>query len=429
MKIPHCLTSESAAIGAVIQDPTLACELRLDLFHHEPHRAIVEVLAAMLAEGTAIDEITAKARLGTHLHLVVDRAIDDCPSPANFPAWKETLTVKAALRNAWQYHGEARGAIESLPDEAGNEQAREVLSQIESRFIALGGHSGGDDADDGVASGLDAMFDDLERGAGLPTVTTGLPELDRMVRLRPGQMVVVGARPSQGKTALGCRILENVVLQNRRPAGMFSLEMPRGDILRRMVSGLSGVPYADIENPDGSQQDAIVAAGQTLRASPLRICDTAGLTVDLLANHARRWRIRHKVELLVIDYLGLVRLGGRQLTKYEEATEVSRRLKQMARELGVVLVVLAQLNRQAADDGEEPRMHHLRDSGAIEQDADVIALLHTKDVEGGGRTRRCKLLVDKQRNGAVGDIALTFNAPTMRFDSESPIDPRDIPRR
>jgi replicative DNA helicase len=428
MKIPHCLLSESAAIGAVIQDPTLACELRLDLFHHEPHRAIVEVLAAMLAEGAAIDEITAKARLGTHLHLVVDRAIDDCPSPANFSAWKETLMVKAALRNAWQFHAEARGEIESLPDGAGNDEAREVLSRLGSRFVALGEHNGSDDADDGAASGIDAMVDDLKRGAGHPAVTTGLPTLDRMVRLRPGQLVVVGARPSQGKTALGCRILENVVLHNRKSAGMFSLEMPRGDILRRMVSGLSRVPYGDLEDPNPVQKNAMDGAVQALKSSPLRICDAAGLTVDRLANHARRWRIRHKVEVLVVDYLGLVRLGGKQVSKYEEVTEVSRRLKQMARELDVVVVLLAQLNRQAADDGEEPRMHHLRDSGAIEQDADVIALLHTSEVEGGGRTRRCKLLIDKQRNGPVGDIALTFNTPTMRFESESPIDPRDIPR-
>lgn len=430
MRIPHAPTAEAATIGCAILDPTLAGDLRLGWFHDERHRALVEAIQSLAAAGRPIDEVTVRLRAGTHLAETVEACVSACHSPANFPAWRETLEVKARLRAAWQFHGAARARLETLPEGATPDEEREALAAIEAEFVALGADAGGAE-DVSAAEGIDALFDSLESGAEAPVLNTGLPSLDGILRLRPGQMVVIAARPSVGKSALAGRIVEHVALDLRRPVGWFSLEMDRAEVLRRMASALSGVPFEDFERPNEDQQPRIVHALARLKTAPLRICDRGALTFGQMSGLARRWKVRHKVGLLVVDYLGLLRTDGKARSRYEAVTELSQGVKALARDLGVTVLCLAQLNRLAAGNGEEaderPRLHHLRDSGSVEQDADAVVLLHATGFEGGRRT--ITAAIEKQRNGPLGEAKLALHGPTMRFESVSPIDPADVPRR
>ncbi len=429
MRIPHAPTAEAAAIGCAIADPTLAGDLRLAWFHDERHRAVVEAIAALAAAGRPVDYVNVRLRAGAHLAKTVEACVEACHSPANFPAWRETLEVKARLRAAWQFHGSARARLEAIPESATPDEEREALAAIEAEFVGLDTDTGAAD-DVSAAEGIDALFDALESGTEPPKLTTGLANLDRLLRLRPGHLVVVAARPSVGKTALAGRVVEHVALNLGRPVGWFSLEMDRGDVLRRMASGLSGVPFEDFDQPSEDQPTRIVAALGRLKRAPLRICDRGGLTFSQMAGLARRWKVRHGVELLVVDYLGLLRTDSKARNRYEAVTELSQSMKALARDLGVTVLCLAQLNRLAAGNGDNtddrPRLHHLRDSGSVEQDADAVVLLHRTGFQGN----RCMVTayIEKQRNGPLGEAPLVLDGPTMRFESVSPIDPADIPK-
>lgn len=426
MSIPHAPTAEAAAIGCAILDPTLTGDLRLSWFYDERHRAVVEAIAALAAAGRPIDEVSVRVRAGMHLGETVEACVEACHSPANFPAWRETLEVKARLRAAWQFHGAARARLEALPEGATPDEEREALAALEAEFVALGADASGAE-DVSAAEGVDALFDSLESGAEAPTLNTGLASLDGFLRLRPGQLVVLAARPSVGKSALAGRIVEHVALNLGRPVGWFSLEMDRAEVLRRMASGMSGVPFGDFEWPSETQKPGIVQALGRLKSAPLRICDRGGLSFGQMAGLARRWRVRHGVDLLVVDYLGLLRTDGKARSRYESVTELSQGMKALARDLRVTVLCLAQLNRTAAaGEGEDrPRMHHLRDSGSIEQDADAVVLLHATGFEGS--RRMVTAAIEKQRNGPLGEAKLALHGPTMRFESLSPIDPADFP--
>lgn len=428
MRIPAAPTAEAAAIGCAIADPTLAGDIRLAWFHDERHRAIVEAIAGLAAAGRPIDEVSVRLRAGPHLAETVEACVEACHSPAHFSAWREVLETKARLRAAWQFHGSARTRLEALHEGATPDEEREVLATLESEFVALGADAGGAE-DVGASEAVDDLFDSLESGAEAPTINTGLASLDSILRLRRGQLVVIAARPSVGKSALAARVLEHVVLNLRKPAGLFSLEMDRGEVMRRMASGLSGVAFEDFERPNEDQQGQIVEALGRLKRAPLRICDRGGLTFGQMAGLARRWKVRHGVELLVLDYLGLLRPDGKARSRYEAVTELSQGMKALARDLRMTVLCLAQLNRLAAGSGDgaddRPRMHHLRDSGSIEQDADAVILIHPTGFEGGRRLVSC--LIEKQRNGPLGEAKLALHGPTMHFASVSPVSAEDVP--
>lgn len=424
--LPSCPRSEMAVIGAALWDPTLLGDLRPSWFHDQRHLQLVEIMLAMSATGEPVEGATVAAKVREDLRGLVGACVDECISSANFPYWVETLETKQRLREAWRYHVESRNEIEGIPEGATIADEKQILDRIESRFLAANSNSGGQSGDLGAAELVDAMFTQLETTEKPAAVSTGLPGIDRVLTMRPGELIVVAARPSVGKTSMAVRVLENALMVQRKPCGAVSLEMSAGQIMQRLASGVSGVPYLDFERPDEGQQTVIVDAMGRLKGLPIRVCDRGGITISQIAGLARRWKVRHKIELLVVDYLGLIRPSSKARSRYEDVSEISATCKQLARELGVVFVLLAQLNRVAAEEGEVPRLHHLRDSGSIEQDADAVVLLHQREVIGADR--RIDALIEKQRNGPLGKAELLLRGPTMRFESVSPIHPADVPR-
>jgi replicative DNA helicase len=426
---PHAPDAERGVLGCILLDPTTALPVAqgaigLNAFYDLRHRRIYQGIIDVAATGRSLDMVVIPEGSAGHLEAVggleyLNKIIDGTPSASHLPEYIRLVREQERRRRILRVCGEFSLKVRDTRD------ADALVDEFEREALAVrGDRMENREADAGMM--VNRLFDRLDAGLSPVAIKTGLHTVDKILKMRAGQLVVLAARPSMGKTACACRVIENVAIVDRVPAGIISLEMGMDEICQRFAASMSGVPYDDFENPEQGQQGAILEALETIKRAPLWVCDQGGMSISQLMGLARRWRQRHAIQLLVIDYLGLLRTDTRNRSRYEAITEISASLKQLARDLGIVVLCLCQLNRQAADDGEQPRMHHLRDSGAIEQDADAVVLLHTTSIE--GTTRRVSALIEKQRNGPLGEAKLTFNGPTMRFEAECPIEMSDIPR-
>ncbi len=426
---PHASDAEKGVLGCILTDPTnclpeVQARLGPDDFYDLRHRRILEAITALATTGRGVDLVTVAEALRAEAELeavgglaYLNEAADAIPSAANLDYYLDIVIEKARLRHVLKICVETTSAVYETSD------PEALIDQFEREALAVRGARTG-----GHEWSAPALVDRVRRGLANPlpvSIKTGLWNLDRLLRIRPGQLVVFAARPSQGKSALASEVALTTAMQSGVPTGFVSMEMDAEEIGRRFVANLSGVPQDDLECPDLQQRALIAGALDRIGAAPFWACDRGVLSCGQLTALARRWKQRHRVELLVVDYLGLMRTDAKARSRYEMITEISGSLKATARDLGIVVLALAQLNREAACEGAEPRLHHLRDSGSIEQDADAVVLLHTTSIE--GRLRRVTALLEKQRNGPLGEAHLTFDTLTMKFESVSPIDPKDIP--
>lgn len=416
---PNAKGAEEAMIGAVLQDPTLACELKPEWFFDEGLAMLAKSILKMAANSEPIDERSVAIKAGQFMFNTIQRCLDACHSPANWAYWRDILASKLRLRTELEFHVRAIEEIRSLGPTANPTEEQAVLDRQGGEYVACSDHGAESSHEVDAAGAIDKLFDVLERGESPEVIATGLPSLDRIVFPQPGQLLVLAARPSHGKTALAGRIVESVAMEGK-PVGFISLEMSSDEIMRRMASGLSGVPYSDFQRPNEVQQIRMADALGRLKRIPLQISDKGGMTLSHVSGLARKWKVRHGIKLLVVDYLGLIQPDNRKQSRYEATTEISGAMKRLARELDVVVLLLAQLNREAAAEDEKPKLHHLRDSGSIEQDADIVLLLHTLDVSGCERT--VDVRVEKQRNGPLGIAPMKLFGPTMRFESRSAVE-------
>jgi replicative DNA helicase len=272
-------------------------------------------------------------------------------------------------------------------------------------------------------------------------IGTGFPDLDRVTDgLHGGEMVVIAARPSMGKTSLAMNIVEHVVLQQKLPVGVFSLEMTAEALVLRVLCSHAKVNLRNIREGFMSEHDfpKLTGAAGKLSNAPLFIDDTPGLSILQLRAKARRLWQQHGVKLFVIDYIQLLHSTARrsQENRQQEIADISSGIKALAKELNVPVIVLSQLNRELEKDkSRKPRLSDLRESGAIEQDADLVGLLYKpsggEDDEGGAVEEQdglpVNLLIAKQRNGPTGDVNLTFLKSYTRFESAAKVSNEDVP--
>ena len=335
--------------------------------------------------------------------------------------------------------------IEKCYDEAEWPDPMVILGDAEKSYLEIGGNSSKTmswaDAIDYSFKRIDRMFD--TGGKALEGLATGLTHLDEKLQgLKPSEMIVVAARPSVGKTSLAMNIAESVALGldmnnvpikydggKRHPVAIFSLEMPVEALTKRMISGRARINTWKLNRnmiPRSERQaltGQLTDAADLLRSAPIYVDDTAGLDVMDLRARARRMKKQFNVELIVIDYLQLCKCNekakqGRQI----EVSEISQQIKAMAKELKIPVIVLSQLSRaneQRGDKLEKPKLSDLRDSGAIEQDADVVFLLrrpsrNSKDPEANDPTL-AYIDIAKNRNGETGDVAVNFVREWTRF--------------
>ncbi len=425
------------AIGLVVQIIPPEDAYR---FYRADHRLLYETLLDLFEQDKPIDILVLEDELrrrslldqvGGREYLI--ELCNSVPSSANSEYYARIVRDKSMLRDLIQCAGEI---LQSAYDEA--EPAASVLDDAERRLFAVA-----EQRISGQAAPIRDCLDETLRAmesfskGGYTGVPTGFPELDSLLGgLQLGDLIIVAARPSMGKTALGLSMLENIGLAEKIPAAFFSLEMSKQQIAQRMLCSHAEVDMFRLRHGRLTAKEITklkLVAG-SMREYPIFVDDTPGMSIMELRAKARRLRMRHKIQVVFVDYLQLMydRKAARE-NRQQEVSSISRGLKALARELGIPIVALAQLNRQVEErTSNRPRMSDLRESGAIEQDADVIILLHREEYYWDKKKRleqseqfqkiqgKTELIVDKQRNGPTGVVELHFNAQFTRFELAAP---------
>lgn len=449
---PHAPEAEQGVLGCVLLSPndclgqcieklTTGPEVFYDLRHQTIYSAVIE----MYDHREAIDLITLQQRLKDKQLLEQIGGIpylsalqDAVPSAANLSYYLEIVLEKFLLRKMIQTCTEVVGRVydyEGEVDALMDEVERDVLRISESR--AQGATQ---TIKQLVHSAIGTVENYFNRQGVLGGLATGFADLDRMTDgLHGGEMIVIAARPSMGKTSLAMNIAEHVVLANKIPVGVFSLEMTAESLVLRMLCSNARVNLRNIREGFMTEADfpKLTSAAGRMSSAPLFIDDTPALSILQLRARARRLWQQYGIKLFVVDYLQLLHSTARrsQENRQQEIADISSGIKALAKELNVPVIVLSQLNRELErEKNRKPRLSDLRESGAIEQDADVVGLLYKPSAEddeaGGGEEPDgvpVNLLIAKQRNGPTGDVNLTFLKPYTRFESAAKVSDEDVP--
>jgi replicative DNA helicase len=304
------------------------------------------------------------------------------------------------------------------------------IGDVEKRILSINEDNAGDSAEkfDVSIDSAANLIKNILAGHTDSGVLTGYTDIDRMTfGLHSGQMVVLAARPSMGKTSLGMNIAENAALPRDADAKgilVFSLEMPSEQLAMRMLCGRAQVSMKRVRDRmlGQEQQKQLAREAAVLRDAPIWVDDSSGLNILQLRAKARRIHKQHKVDLIVIDYLQLISGTDQRVPREQQISEISRGIKAMAKELNLPVLVLSQLNRASEKENRQPRISDLRESGSIEQDADVVFLLAPRQNAEDNPTvpqasRERELIIAKQRNGPTGSVPLTFIPDFTRFEN------------
>jgi replicative DNA helicase len=454
---PHSYEAEKGVLGCVLLSPSEClgeCLEKLkcgaDAFYDLRHRTVFEMLVAMYDHKEPIDLITLQQRLKDQQQLEAVGGLaylsslpDAVPSAANLGYYLEIVREKYLLRRmiatctavvgrVYDYEGE----VNALMDEV----ERDILHISEEREEGTT-----TTIKDLVHHAISTIEDYHQRQGMLTGLGTGFNDLDKMTSgLHGGEMVVFAARPSMGKTSLAMNIAEHVALDLRLPVGVFSLEMTAESLVLRMLCSRARVNLRNIRGGFLVEQDfpKLTGAAGKLANAPLFIDDTSGLSILQLRARARRLHQQHGIQLFVIDYMQLVHSTARRAeNRQQEISDISNGIKSLAKELNVPVIVLSQLNREMErDKSRKPNLADLRESGSIEQDADLVGLLYKADPNEPHKRREdddeygaendaipVNLLIAKQRNGPTGDVNLTFLRSYTRFESAAKISSDDVP--
>jgi replicative DNA helicase len=453
---PHSLEAEQGVLGCVLLAPNECmgdCIDKLkddghEAFYDLRHKTIYELLARMFnaSPREAIDIITVQQRLKDRQLLdqvggiaYLSQLQDAVPSAANLSYYLDIVREKRLLRKMIQTCTDVVGRVyeyEGEVDALLDEVERDVLRISESRV-----QGGALTTKDLVGKAIGTIENFFNRKGTLTGLATGFTDLDRITDgLHNSEMIVVAARPSMGKTSLAMNIAEHVALEGKLPVAVFSLEMSAEALVLRMMCSLARVNLRSIREGFMSESDfpKLSNAAGRLANAPLFIDDTAALSILQLRARARRLHQQHGIKLFVIDYLQLLHSTARraQENRQQEISDISSGLKALAKELKVPVLVLSQLNRELErDKSRKPRLSDLRESGAIEQDADLVGLLYKPSAgeDDDGNTEESdgvpvNLLIAKQRNGPTGDVNLTFLRSFTRFESAAKVSDEDVPR-
>lgn len=351
------------------------------------------------------------------------------PTAANIGYYLEIVRDKYILR---QIIAAATESVRRAYEE--QDQVDSLLDEVEQRIFSVGEFRFKGQLQsmkDQVMEAIEAIEKLYERKGGITGIATGFAELDRMTSgLHPAEMIVIAARPSMGKTALAMNIAEHVAIEQKLAVAVFSLEMSSQQLVQRLLCSRARVNLQKVRDGFLGERDfpSLTSAASKLAEAAIFIDDTAGLSILELRAKARRLKAQYDIQLIVVDYLQLLRSPTRraQDNRQLEISEISAGLKGLAKELNVPVLVIAQLNRQPeARSGGKPRLSDLRESGSIEQDADLVGLLvrpeiYEEDEEARAeKAGEAELIIAKQRNGPVGEIPLTFLKEFTRFEDRA----------
>jgi len=444
--MPESLAAEAAVLGSMIVDPRCIGDViemvNRNAFYHSEHQMLFDAIICLYEKnhGEGIDGILVRDELTRRNQLeaiggseYLQRVVETVPSSANVQYYADIVREKMLLRETI---AAATEILNDAYDESGD--AAEKLDDAERRIFAV--------TDKRITSSAVALkdlvtkaYEIIERREG--THVTGLPsgyyQLDDMTcGLQKGEMVIIAGRPSMGKTAFALNIAEHIGIVEKIPTAIFSLEMGKQQLAERFLCSYSGVDAQLVRKGMLSTEhyQKLVEACGVISEAPIYIDDTSALTPLEMRAKARRLKSAYGIRCIVVDYLQLMHIGSSKVeSRQQEISTISRYLKSLAREIDAPVVVLSQLNR--SPEGREdhrPRMSDLRESGSIEQDADVVMLLHREDYYHRGDESyepdsTAEVIIAKQRNGPTGTVKLTFREKCTRFENLSPIEQEAVP--
>ncbi|MGO9642823.1 MAG: replicative DNA helicase [Candidatus Acidiferrales bacterium] len=436
--LPQNLDAERSVLGAILIDNNalnVALErLRADDFLSDYNRRIYQQMVALGEAQQAIDLVTLTDQLHRHGELeaaggaaYIAQLLDGVPRVTNVEHYVRIVKEKAILRNLIH----ATHAIQEQALEA-EEDADAILDRAESSIFQLAE----DRARVGLVSMREVVTENMERlhriiseGLKVTGLATGYPELDNLTSgLQGSELIILAARPSVGKTALALNIAENVAVRSDEPraVAIFSLEMSKESLLMRLLASLAPVDAHKFRTGHLSRDDwrVMTEAMGKLSQAPLWIDDAGSISVVEIGAKARRLKRDKGLDLLIVDYLQLIAGRGRFSNRNEEVTSITRGLKGLAKELKVPVLVLSQLTRAPEREDRRPQLADLRESGAIEQDADVVMFIHRpnafKTEEAPDERARTELVIAKQRNGPTDRVNLVFRSQYTRFEIAAP---------
>jgi replicative DNA helicase len=446
---PHSPEAEQGVLGCILLEPNESigeCVTKVgdspEAFYDLRHQTIFWELVKMYDDRAKIDVITLHQKLRDNQVLEQVGGIaylsslpNTVPSAANLSYYLEIVREKYLLRKMIHACTEA---VTSIYDHEGEVDA--LLDNVERDVLAVRQLRSDRELKPikELVKGALTQIEEYHQRQGAPTgIATGFTDFDRMTSgLQPGEMIVIAARPSMGKTSLAMNIAEHVSIDQKLPVGVFSLEMTSESLVLRMICSRARVNLRNIRDGFLAERDfpKLTGSAGKLANAPIYLDDIEGLSILKLRAKARRMAQQYGIKLFVIDYLQLLHTTNRRCkNRQEEIADISSGIKGLAKELRVPVLVLSQLNRELEKDkNRRPRMSDLRESGSIEQDADLVGLLYkppTEDEEPQEESDAIavNLLIAKQRNGPTGDVNLTFLKSFTRFENAAKISDNDAP--
>ena len=430
---PHNLDAERATIGAILLDwqsiGEVVTYLRADNFYSQQNQEIFNSLLSLYSRGirgdllTLIDDLTKNGKLEAAGGVsYVSSLTDTVPTSANVDYYAKIVLDMATRRNLIKISSEIKA--DSFDE---THDSRKILEEAEQKIFKL--------TDINQSTQIFAMKDVVPRTIqlidnryknkdALSGIPSGFTQLDSMTSgFQNSEMIIIGARPSMGKTAMALSMMQHIAVEKKIPCGFFSLEMSAEQIGQRLLAQVARIPSMKLRSGMLKMEDFKKlqdAAGLCFDA-PLYVVDTPNMKLLDLRAMARRMKVNQNVQIIFIDYIGLITSENSDAPVYEQQSAVSKSLKSLARELEIPIVVLCQVARTA--EGNEPSLAELRGSGSIEQDADMVMFIHGNRQKSDGENYEPvidrKLIVAKQRNGPIGDVDLLFLASYTKFENKA----------
>jgi replicative DNA helicase len=437
---PHSIEAEQAVLGGLLLDAAawdnVADVVRSTDFYRPDHRLIFDAIGELAGSAKPCDVVTVSERLERvgQLHdagglAYLGTLARDTPTAANVRAYADIVRERSLLRQLIKSGTEIAASVFNNDGQS----ARELVDRAEQGVFAIAeeGFRGRQGAVavrtllPGVIDQIDEWHTNPDKLRGL---ATGFTDFDKLTGgLRPGDLVIIAGRPSMGKSTLAVNMAEYAAVhpEIRASVAIFSMEMPSEQVVTRMLASIGSVPLTSIRSGRISDEDWVRITGATSQLSDAKIFvdETPALTPTELRARARRIKREHGLNLIVVDYLQLMQVPGTKENRATEIAEISRGLKILAKELALPVIALSQLNRNVEQrEHKKPVMSDLRESGSIEQDADMILLIYRDEVYDKNTTKKGIAEIDltKHRNGEIGTFLLTFQGQFTRFQNYAP---------
>lgn len=432
---PHSVDAEQAVLGGLMLDNSewdnIGDVLLPEDFYRAEHQLIFGIMIRQSEASSPIDVVTLVEALNSHNQLEEAGGLDylselahNAPGTANILAYADIIRERAVLRRLIS----VANTIADTGYNTGGRKAAEILDAAEQQVFNIADERPKDQGPVGMNPLLSRAVDRIDELAaaegGLTGLSTGFTDLDEMTSgWQKSDLVIVAGRPSMGKTAFAMNLVENAILKIEKPVLVFSLEMPAESLIFRMLSSVGKINQGKLRTGQLTEEDwpGFNDAVGKLKDRPLFIDDSAGVSPMEMRSRARRVAREHgPLGMIVVDYLQLMQIKGTSENRVNEISEISRSLKLLAREFECPVIALSQLNRGLEQrPNKRPVMSDLRESGAIEQDADVIAFIYRDEVynEDSPDKGTAEVIIGKQRNGPIGTVRLSFLGQFTRFEN------------